>query len=248
MSVRLESASSESLSRTTGALNHNSPYTVCCAFYLSSNIGDYNHMIALGDQGEPDYANADFLGTDNDGVTLRCGALIATAGGAGTGSALTVGRWYHLALVRDSVTALKAYLDGSLNITRTNDITGRAAATIHRVGILNGLGANGRFAAWKEWAVALTADEIKQEMGAIRPVTHVFDAKPWYPMFPGASERTRDYSGNAYDWTENGTISDEDPPPLPWGELILPQAFSPAAAPASVTPRRRNPMRAHLAR
>lgn len=88
-----------------------------------------------------------------------------------------------------------------------------------------GEGFNGTVSAVKAWDAVLTQAEIEQERWTILP-RRFADLHLWTPMFPGSGERVRDYSGNGKDWTEGGTLADEDGPPVSWGasSIMLPFA------------------------
>lgn len=154
------------------------------------------------------------VGIGDDGTTLR----IVTDNGESTGSELTIGTYAHLGFVHDGTT-LTLYLNGNSDIVRSPDaitLTPGAIALASNT-VTNYI--SGRLAYWKCWEAALTQSEIQQEMRTIRP-HRTADLYSWTPMFPGAAERTLDYSGNGRDWTEAGTVEDEDPPPVSWGAPI----------------------------
>jgi hypothetical protein len=164
-------------------------------------------------------SDVDQLRTTSDGVTLE--TRIQTSGGGTqvSGSALTVGTWYHIAVVRESTTSLKVYINGALDITNTRNVGSRTAITRMEIGAYttgNTNPGNIRVAYQKAWSAALTAAEVAQEMYTVRP-RRLSNLYGWWPGRPGSGERAKDYSGNGRDWTEGGTLTDEDPPPIPWG-------------------------------
>jgi hypothetical protein len=129
------------------------------------------------------------------------------------------------------------YLNGVLEIALTNSISGRSAPNSMNIGCQDGgYFWNGRMQAIKAWTAALSAQEILAEMRVIRPIVAA-NLYGFWPCWPGSGERVRDYSGNGRNWTESGTITDEDPAPIGWGGhiIVLPYA---AAGGVTVTPAR----------
>jgi len=122
-------------------------------------------------------------------------------------------------MVRESTTSLKLYVNGSLILTNTNNVGSRGSATRLELGnatTANDTPLNGRVAYLKAWTAALSEAEILAEVNAIRPV-RALNLYGFWPAFPGSGERIADYSGNGRSWTEGGTLTDEDPPPVSWG-------------------------------
>lgn len=231
MSVRFDNAA-DRLLRTADLLDMNSVYTWCAWVYLVSNLATQSTFFALNDN---NVNNLDIVRTAANGVQVQ---LRCSIGGAGTnvgGTTLSVGTWYHVAMVRESQTSLKAYLNGVLDATATDNITGRVAAQRMEHGAIRSTNAqpsDSRVAAIKAWNTNLTAAEIAQEVQTIRPVRSA-NLYGFWPAFPTTAERLRDYSGNGRDWTESGMLTDEDPPPVSWGSRII---FFPFTVPAPVTP------------
>ena len=116
---------------------------------------------------------------------------------------------------------------------------------------------NGRMAHVKIWNVALTAAEIQQEMYSSRPqrFTNLWS---WLPMIESGSGRNSEWSSSGNTWTANGTLADEDGPPVAWnltgwqlpfvtsggaaGQTLLPAriestatVYSPTLQPGAVT-------------
>lgn len=218
MAVRFD-ATGDWLTRSSGALlDYNAAYTMMGWFYVTTDLNTYSVCMALANGGT--YTRYDLLSTDADGVTLRVGDEV----GGNTGTALSTGTWYHLAMVRTSVTQLLGYLNGTLDITRNHaSVAGATAVGLMEVGNTGGGAGNqfdGRVMAIKYWSRALTGDEVRAEMNALRPLdtTSIYG---WWPVFPGSGERTRDYGGAGLNWTENGTLTDEDPAPVSYGASVL---------------------------
>lgn len=210
-------ANTDRLLRTTDLLNYNNAYTVMGWAQLRVDVNAQVSFFTLNDN---TVDNVDMIRTNADGVTLETRVVVAAALTITTGNALTVGQWYHLAMVRENATSFKIYQDAVAAPTNTRDVSGRStAATRFECGgfrSLNQFALDGRLAYMKAWSAALTVDEIANEMLMVRPLRAV-NLYGWWPLLPGTGERVRDYSGNARDWTEGGTLSDEDPPPVSWG-------------------------------
>jgi hypothetical protein len=159
-----------------------------------------------------------------------------TAVASGTAS-VDYAAWQHLAMVRTDSSNVYLYKDGSQSTASNQAVGGRSAAIQLDVG--NGRAGttplNGRLYAIKAWTAALTTAEIALEMRSVRPV-RLANLWGWWPARPGATERLIEYSGNGRSWTEVGTLSDEDPPPVWWGARSGSKAAVPAA-PVSAIPR-----------
>lgn len=216
MSARVNGNVANYLSRSSDLLDYNSAYTIAL-WVRPETVSGADNIIVL----------SHLTSTAYDSLSMSGGVLgIAGANGsfpAGTtGSTLSAGVYRHVALVRVASNDLRLYLDGTLDATHTTNIAGRTALQRMLLGVWQsaGLGASdpydGRYAYGKAWSVALSAAEIQQEMRSIRP-RKLASLYGFWPLRPGATERVKDYSGNGRDWTANGTVTDEDPPPVSWG-------------------------------
>lgn len=135
------------------------------------------------------------------------------------GTNLNTNQWYHVAMVVRGTGAgqVEGWFDGVQNSAVTAD--GNASNTAGKLWIGSDALSetfDGRVAFVKVWGAALPAAEIVQEMRVGRPV-RLANLWGFFPMFPGSGERTRDYSGLGNTLTENGTLTDEDPPPVSYG-------------------------------
>lgn len=232
MAVRFD-ANSDRLLRTSDLIDYNAAYTLMGWIYLSS---DLNTAVRIFNLNNNTLTDEDMLGLDVNGTTLRARAIIAGSGNFSTGSNLSVATWYHLAMVRDAAAALKIYLNAALDTTGTRNITGRTANTRLEIGAATGGNSNrfdGRVAYIKAWSAALTLEEVAQEMNVIRPV-RTENLYGWWPTFPGSGERAADYSGNGRNWTEGGTLTDEDPPPVSYGARFWVVPFVAAGGPVTI--------------
>lgn len=205
MAVRF-SASGESLSigsPPSGGL------TIMGWLYVLADQGDFATMFAVGTATASSLRHFDLSG--GEVVHLYDGD-----GNNDTGTTLSLNTWYHVCLTdSDADDRQRGYLNGVLDVSLTQ-ADARSTTTLF---IGNNFGdewQDGRMAYVKVWNAELTAGEILQEMNTIRPV-RTADLWAWLPTLPGTPERARDYSGNGRNFTENGTLSDEDPPSVSWG-------------------------------
>lgn len=235
MPVRFDAAT-DRLLITTSPIDYNAAYTWMAWIYVSTDNGGYNSIMALDTNSGT--TTADEIGVNMTGSSNRWFMWIAAAAGstveeAGTGTVAT-GTWYHMAVVRESLTLIKLYVNGTLTLSGTRDVTGRASATRMEMGAAESANNDvfsGRVCAIKAWSAALTLNQVNQEMNSIRPVEFV-SLYGFWPTWPGSGERAADYSGNGNNWTEGGTLTDEDPPPVSWGAAVW---MPPFTAPAGGT-------------
>lgn len=168
------------------------------------------------------------LNTDSAGTKLNI--FNGSADTSGSGS-ISSGTWYHVAMVGsgDGAGGLTGYLNG------VSDVSASGNSGLGTLNVLIVAGDDGfdtadcRVAAVKIYSAALTAAEIAQEMHTIRPF-RTANLHSWLPCFPGSGENIRDYSGNGRTWTINGTITDEDPPPVSFGDAPYYVGVAAAAA------------------
>ena len=219
----LYDASGDYLQRTATVIDYNSAYTVCLwAYVTSTSLGTYPAFFSVNINSGDGTSGYDVLATTENGDYLSVGSQAGETTDAG-GTQFTHGTWVHVAMVRPDTSNLLGYLNGTLRITgSTSGTGGRAASGSMVVGhfhtTYSQLG--GRTFALKMWQEALSAAQIAQEMQTILP-RHFSSLWGWWPMLPGSGERVKDYSGSGRDWTENGTLSDADHPPMSWGAASL---------------------------
>ena len=215
-------ASTDRLLRTSGVLDQNSPYTVMAWIRLASISGaPCVFAISAGTysaNGEELYVSVSL------GNRLTLYAVNGGTDGFGSpnGTVLSTNTWYHVTIVRESSTSLKSYLNGVFEQTCSVNIASRSASSRMEFGAWssgNNDPFSGRIQYIKIWNTALTAAEIAQEVYTIAP-RKLDSLWGWYPTRPGSGERAKDYSGNGRDWTEGGTLTDDDPPPVSWGGRI----------------------------
>jgi hypothetical protein len=216
MSVRFN-ASGEYFARTSGLLDYNAAYTwMTWVYFVSGTGGPFINIFGLDDGAS--FANSDVITVADSGTfpfMLTSNISFSFEEVPGT----TVpgnGTWYHLAMVRESVTSLKMYVYGVLEATATGSISGRAAATEMLVG--GGYGgtsnpADARFTGIKAFSFAMTQAQIRWEMNQVRPARWTSIYGGW-PVPDGANRVNDVFSGSARNWTPNGTLTDEANPVL----------------------------------
>lgn len=180
------------------------PMTVCMWTYLVADLDTPGYFFIVVNAGGTVNQG---IRTGGDGTTLTVHTSSSNAGGTN----LSLSTWYHIAYVRNG-TSHTVYLNGVQDSTITQSLSLTPAAML--VGSSTVAWNSARYANVKIWSgVALTAAEIQLEMYFATPVRtanlHLFT-----PMLKG--NRTTDYSGNGRNWTEGGTITDEDEPPVTW--------------------------------
>lgn len=209
-------ASGEYLARTSGAvINHNAAYTLAGWVKVTVN-NDTRHNVFYVDAGST-FANYDRIKLDWFGGAA---GLQVVNGGSDSGqqfgaTGLTIDTYYHLAMVRESATSLKLYVNGNLEVTVTTSVAGRSTATRMSMGAL----AEGSepstglvLAAWNAWSRALGSSEIAAQMAQAAP-TDATSLWAEYLMLAG-SGRGDDASANARHWTSNGTLTDTTNPAI----------------------------------
>lgn len=169
----------------------------------------------------------------NAGSTLYEGLYLNSAGtnlriennngGADGATTLTVGTWYHVALVRngnDRTLYLNGVVDATYNNANSFTSAGEAFAG-------NGLTIfSGYLSALKQYERALTQDEVLQEMRTILPksVANIYNFSPLF-----RHTELQNYFGAG--WTITGTGLTDDGPPVSWGTTSLLVPFA-SAGPA----------------
>lgn len=189
---------------------------------LVSDTNTYGHIWSA-ETVPNEWYNADWIGTDSDGTTLRWGAAISATETSVTGGSLSTDTPAHVCLVRSSATSLSAYLNGaSAGSASTQDIAGRASTVSESLGNLSTYPCPVRLTAIKQWQAALTADEIAAEMRSIRPL-RLANLHSWHPAIANTlTDALKDCSGNGRDWTSQGTNTVEtQSAPVSWGAQPL---------------------------
>ena len=230
MAVRFQTSAANYQSRSSDLLDYNSTYTWMAWCYLASDL-DANQVVFF--IRNADASQSDFVGTITSGVDL----VAAVEGGSGSTQATwTVGQTRHVCLRRSSSSSLDLIVDGVLIGSDTTAAgTSRTLTAMESGSVLSGALArwDGHKFAEKAWSASLSIDEVAKEMWTIRPQR----TANLYAFWPGiantASAAATDFSGNGRSWTNNGTISVEDPGAgVGWGASPL-FVNNPAAGPAA---------------
>lgn len=217
MAIRFDAAA-DRIVRTSSPLDYNGSYTWMGWFYITTDTNDYTTFFSFNRNDSTNLYSEDWLGTGSNGTLLQL--YVAPDGSSPVsvdGSDLSVATWYHLAMVRESATSCRAYVNGVATLQHTQNIAGRSAVVRMESGgcyTANQQSLNGRTAYQKIWSAALTAAEIAAEMNTVRPQRFA-DLWLWTPLF-GSGDLV-DYSGNGRAWTAGGTLTTEDGPPVSWG-------------------------------
>lgn len=210
MAVRFDAAA-DRLLRTSDLLNYNNPYTWMFWLNMSVDLNAITVPAALF----RDAGNVDDLRTLADGTTIGIRSRANGVGGTVSGSNLTIGTWYHIAMVREASNILKLYVNGILDATATQSVTTRDVVTRMELGAesaSNSNPVNGKVSTIKAWYIALTQLQVTYEINSIFPL-HKADVYGYWPTFSGVTERLKDYSPNTRNWTSAGTLTDESNPP-----------------------------------
>ena len=233
MAIRLD-ATGDYLERSTNVVDFDTNYTLMGWFYISVDTAANAALMTLR------LSNTDYdiivLGS---GTTLAAEVRVNGAVTTSTGTTLSTATWYHITAVRSSATLLTVYLDEVSDLTNTRTVVGRSAGLpTMRVGYFDTTSPvqfNGRFYGLKYWDTDLSLAEIHTEKHSVIVKTKLSNNKVFSPHMAGAGERLRDYSQFADDWTANGTLTDEAPPPVSWGNAVLLNPFVSAAISAVTT-------------
>lgn len=207
--------------RTSDLPDYNSTYTVCMWFRPGVVGTQWNGLFHLFYNS----ASSGDLFEIDDGVGNSVVYVSVNNVSARGSTALSADTWYHLAMVRESSTSLKGYLNGVLEATNTTNAGTRTAPNKMGTGWWDGSAwsdrANGRLFNYQIFNRALTAEEIKAQMNRILPITQ--DTYAWWPLWSTADDEV-DYSGNGRNWSVSGTPADADGPPVTYGAPVF---FSP---------------------
>lgn len=200
MGVRI-SATGQGFSTSTALPNYNSAYTVM-AWVRMFATGSFQALFSLDDGTG---SNADVLYA-SDGNTFA-GIWINNGVEEVGATVIDTDRWYHMAMVRESATILKLYVNGKLDAPiNTSSVASRAAISnifVGRAQTGEDL-ANGVFEHVRLWNIALQRGDILKEMNSpwpvIRPVGSLIRNTTFLTL-----DDTADQTGTARPWTLAGT-------------------------------------------
>lgn len=223
--MALVCTTSNSAQRTTGTLlNYNGLYTACFWVLFTTIPSTPFTAVWQIDDGN---LELDSVRTSSAVMGIRVTANGVATDAAGS-TTLSTGTWYHLAVVRNSTTDCRLYLNGVQEASNAASTAARVNAVArHLYGVL----VQGSMAWLKTWNTNLSAAQILQEVNIGRPA-NLASLFEWLPNWPGSGERTLDYSGNGRNYAEVGTPTDGDPPPVSFG---APYVSMGTVAPANPT-------------
>ena len=189
---------------------------------------------------EPLFARAQASGSSfflfknsTDVIAHRIGGDAASLGS----TSLSADTWYHVALTRDDDPATPEhdiYLNGAKEID--NDTATTWAEDAIQLGRNKRFGSqmNGEIAAVKIWSgVILSQAQIQQEMWQYLPIHAFGNLHIVSPFVDQVDTQFTDYSGNGRNWSEAGTVTIDDNPPVAWGALPYVVTVSPPAGGAT---------------
>lgn len=252
MSVRFDAAA-DRLVRTANLPNYDSNYAIVFPFYFPTRPaqGEYRTLFSLNRNDAGEAADTLVLfGQLSTDTRLR----IWVQGNGGGGYAelsgatnLSPNTWYIAALVRSANNARTVYLATltslfAQEISFTTSYSGRSAPTRMEMG---GFGSanydpfNGRIDGAMLWTETRSLAELQAQQFSLRFPLFFTNLAGYWPMFSGSGERARDYSGLGRDWTEGGTLTDEDAGPFyypvwPYGGHVTAPASGQSISPSFI--------------
>ena len=228
-------ASGEYLKRTTD-LPSTTNFTLCGWAKVTSAGNEYQYW-GLESEGENP---GDWLQIGiNNANTLQ---ISRTGGGAdlgqwGSGILPGDGDWFFY-FIMNSGTGSLDFIGGVMKLGETFTTTASIGQSFTPGQLtLGNDGWDEYFPSWegaytKVWDAVLSQAELGQEIFSAKPV-RTANLHIWSPHFPGSGERNLDYSGNGRDWTEAGTPTDGDGPPISWGSVSPLTLFEISGVPIS---------------
>jgi hypothetical protein len=211
--IRLNPAGPDWLERASSpVLGMNAAYTKAGWIIFDGDLAD-GYVLMISDGG---FSNYDAVYTFGSGTSARF--QLECSGGSGgssaaLGSSITPGQWYYVALVRESATSLRLYVDGVLDAECTADVSGRAASAAQYLGSFGNLGGgftlDGRLGYWRGWSTNLSASEQTDEAVSPTPVRTADLFEDW-PFDPGDLVNG---AANNRDWSAAGSPAADDGPP-----------------------------------
>lgn len=158
------------------------------------------------------------LQTGADGTTLSLYIYDNTV----TGTNLTVGTWYHLAITWDGTSA-RAYVNGVLDITNT--ATGSTWNEIELGRSYWGEPLDGNIAYVKAWDATLNSTEIATEKASVMPV-RLTNLVGFWPTRSGTA-RVNDISGAGNSFAAYGTLTDyTNPFAVGWDDVTISESVT----------------------
>lgn len=212
-------ASGERLRISSGLWDYNSAYTFVAWVYVAvDRATNYQSIFCR-------YGGGDMMDQLYLDASMRIATYVANSASTDvTGATLSTGTWYYLAMVRESTSSLKVYIDGSATATLTNtrSVTGRTDGTPLLDLSTNNYTEwyNGRMAFARVFTAALSNAEINAEMAATAAVL----TGEWADWPLQADDD--DISGNARHFTTSGTVTYSEAGPDIGGGTAYTQSVS----------------------
>ena len=209
MAIQLIGAQNHRLNRAE-SFDSASAYTAAGWVYLEGTGGGLFGM----SEAENNQQSSDQIRQNDSGNTtnLVLRSFSGTGSTLGTTEALPAvvgGAWYHAAIVRESATSLKMYIDGTQVAQRTDNVSTRDPCAFITFGQSPAGTArlSGRLAGWKLWGGrALTGAEIAAEAPYRNPQQYLSDVWAVYKFLDNATQLA-DSSGNSRSLTFVGSGS-----------------------------------------
>jgi hypothetical protein len=127
---------------------------------------------------------------------------------------LSLNSWTHFAITHaNGSSSYKIYVNGVLDWTHTG--TDQSWTSVQFGAWTGAQPLDARLDRIKFFEAELSADEIKGEMWHVMP-RRAANVGGWWPIFPGSALRDDDFSSNGRNFTQNGTITDEESAPAVW--------------------------------
>lgn len=230
------------LGRTTNVPAFNAAFTLMSWFRIVTNPASYSWADLLSIRSEPagtfyhEEIGAYYIPGTGVQLYVRANNNGAVADGLGD-AVLSTNTWYCVAFVRAASDGDRKIYLGSLSsliaqdgstITATTGTFGTPSAFL---GVAEARSGVVRIGNTKIWTAALTLAQLQAEQYIMRPVEFT-SLNAWLPFLNIGATRGKDYAGNG-DLTTNGTMTDEDNPPVSYGAMsLIPRRV---AAPSGVT-------------
>lgn len=211
MALRFDT-SSERIYRTTNVPSFSS-FSALMWFYALVDNGNFAPLFAMCsalDSGIENCLLVDFSAAGNPFATYN------PTSNRVYGTNISLSTWYHGAITVNGTGAgaVKAYLNGVLDITASGHSDTSAAIVVANDGYSQAI--NARLAAVKIYSVVLTPEEVAQEMRQFLPI-RTANLNTFLPCTDSVlADNYKDQSGNGYNMTSQGTLTSEDGPPIPW--------------------------------
>lgn len=201
--------------KTTSTIDYNAPYTIMAWCYIADSLradGDYYTLFSTLSEAIFPYP-VDRLWYEN---RILKGEVRGNSSGISffESSNTVFDAWNHIALVRDSVTSISMVFNGSVqhfassfNIS-TREPSERESIGFDSPGYPASLGDDHRICHQYRYDAALSLAEIQDQMYFGYP-RRTANLREFLPMEPNSS-RNVDFSGNARNYTETGTLTNTE--------------------------------------